>query len=191
MLSAAPTSIPANGSALSTITLHVKDAAGNAVTQSGGPVALHTSVGRLSSVTDLHNGSYTAALTAGTTPGQAVVTGELGGEAIGGNVTVTLEAQCVVPRVRGKTLGAAKSALRLAHCGVGAVKTVRSATVATGKVISQSPVAGRVLAPGTKVKLTVPAAAASPWYRPKLPFWLYPPEAGRRILAASEGCSYR
>ena len=52
-------------------------------------------------------------------------------------------------------VGAAKSALRLAHCGVGAVKTVRSAMVATGKVISQSPVAGRVLALGTKVKLTV------------------------------------
>ena len=154
-LSAAPTSVPANGSALSTITLHVKDAAGNALTQSGGPVALHTSAGRLSAVTDLHNGSYSAALTAGTTPGQAVVTGELGGEAIGGNVTVTLEAQCVVPHVRGKTLGAAKNALRRAHCGVGAIKTVRSATLATGKVISQSPVAGRVLAPGTKVKLTV------------------------------------
>ena len=100
-------------------------------------------------------GSYSAALTAGTTPGQAVVTGELGGEAIGGNVTVTLEAQCVVPHVRGKTLGAAKNALRRAHCGVGAIKTVRSATLATDKVISQSPVAGRVLAPGTKVKLTV------------------------------------
>jgi adhesin/invasin len=154
-LSAAPTSIPANGSALSTITLHVKDAAGNALTQSAGPAALHTSAGSLSAVTDLHNGSYSAALTAGTTPGQAVVTGELGGEAIGGNVTIALEAQCVVPRVRGKTLRAAKDALGQAHCGVGTVKMVRSATVASGVVISQSPAAGRVLASGTKVKLTV------------------------------------
>jgi hypothetical protein len=135
--------------------VHVKDAAGNALTQSAGPVALHTNAGSLSAVTDLHNGGYSAALTAGTTPGQAVVTGALGGEAIGGNVTIALEAQCVVPRVRGKTLRAAKDALRGAHCGVGAVKTVRSTTVAAGKVISQSPVAGRIVAQGSKVKLTV------------------------------------
>jgi beta-lactam-binding protein with PASTA domain len=45
--------------------------------------------------------------------------------------------------------------LRRAHCGVGAVRTVRSATAAAGKVISQSPAVGRVLAPGTKVTLTV------------------------------------
>jgi adhesin/invasin len=154
-LSASPASIPANGSAISTITLHVKDAAGNALTSSASPVALHTSAGRLSAVTDLHNGTYTAALTAGTTPGQAVVTGQLAGEAIGGQANVTLEAQCVVPRVRGKTLAAAKDALRQAHCGIGSVKTIRSATVAAGKVISQSPAAARILAPGSKVKLTV------------------------------------
>jgi beta-lactam-binding protein with PASTA domain len=57
--------------------------------------------------------------------------------------------------VRGKTLRAAKEALRGAHCGVGAVKTVRSNTVPAGKVISQSPAAARILAEGSKVQLTV------------------------------------
>jgi adhesin/invasin len=154
-LSASPASIPANGSAVSTITLRVKDASGNGLTTSAGAVALHASAGRLSDITDLHNGMYTASLTAETTPGQALVTGELDGAAIGGQAAVTLEAQCIVPRVRGKTLRAAKDALRNAHCGVGSVKTGRSATVAAGKVIAQSPAAGRILAPDTKVKLTI------------------------------------
>jgi adhesin/invasin len=154
-LSASPASIPANGTSLSTITLHAKDAAGNALSTSAGAVALHATAGRLSAVTDLHNGTYTASLSAGTAPGQAIVTGELDGETIGVPVAVTLEAQCIVPRVRGKTLGAAKDALRHAHCGVGSIKSVRSTTVAAGKVISQSPVAGRMLAAGSKVRLTV------------------------------------
>ena len=152
-LSAAPAAVPANGSTISTVTVHVKDSAGNDLQSSAGAVVLHTNLG--TPATDLHNGSYTAALTAGTQPGQAVITGELGGQAIAGQATVTLEAQCIVPRVRGKTLAAARVALRASHCGVGAVKTVRSATVAAGKVLSQRPAAGRTLPAGTKVKLTI------------------------------------
>jgi invasin-like protein/PASTA domain-containing protein len=154
-LSAAPASIPANGAAVSTITLHLKDAAGNALTTSAGAVALHATAGRLSAVTDMHNGTYTASLTAGMAPGKALVTGELDGEAIGGQATVRLAPRCIVPRVRGKTLAAANDALRKSHCGVGKVRTVRSAAIAAGKVISQRPVAGRVFAPGTKVTLAV------------------------------------
>jgi hypothetical protein len=155
MLSASPASLPANGAAVSTITVQVRDAAGNALRASAGPVSLHSSAGRLSTVTDLHDGTYTASLRAGTAPGEAVVTGELGGEAIGSQATVVLEAQCVVPRVRGKTLAAAGAALRQGRCAVGTVKTVRSTTVAAGKVIAQRPGAGRILAPDTKVNLTV------------------------------------
>ena len=101
-LSAAPAAVPANGSAISTVTVDVKDSAGNDLQSSAGAVALHTSLGTLSSVTDLHNGSYTAALTAGTEPGQGVITGELGGKPIAAQATVTLEALCIVPRVAGK-----------------------------------------------------------------------------------------
>jgi hypothetical protein len=135
--------------------VHAKDSAGNDVRSSAGAVGLHASLGNLSPATDLHNGTYTATLTAGTQPGTAMITGELAGQAIAGQATVTLEAQCIVPRVRGKTLAAARVALRASHCGVGAVKSVRSARLAAGKVMSQSPGAGRILAPGTKVKLTV------------------------------------
>jgi invasin-like protein/PASTA domain-containing protein len=154
-IAASPASLPANGAAVSTISVHVRDAAGNAVTTSAGAISLRASAGRLSSVTDLHNGTYTASLTAGTTAGQAVVTGELDGEAIGSEATVTLEAQCLVPRVRGKTLAAAKVALRQAHCDVGRVKGVRSTTVSAGKVVSQNPGAGQILTPGSKVNLAV------------------------------------
>jgi len=58
----------ANGSAISTVTVHVKDSAGNDLQSSAGAVGLHASLGTLSPATDLHNGSYTAALTAGTRP---------------------------------------------------------------------------------------------------------------------------
>jgi hypothetical protein len=116
---------------------------------------LFTTAGRLSAVTDLNNGSYTATLTAPTTPGEAVITGELAGEKIGAQATVTLQAQCVVPGVRGKSVAAAKSALIDAHCRVGSVKTVHSTSVVAGKVISQSPAAGRRFAAGTRINLTV------------------------------------
>lgn len=106
-------------------------------------------------MTDLHNGTYTASLTAGTAPGQAVIAGALGGVAMGEPITVTFVAQCVVPRVRGKSLAAAKGALRRAHCGVGTVKTVRSSSVPAGRVIAQSRAAGRRLEAGARVSLTV------------------------------------
>ena len=154
-IAASPASLPADGAAVATISVQVRDAAGNAVTTSAGAVSLRSTAGRLSNVTDLHNGIYTASLTAGTTPGRAVLTGELGGEAIGSEATVTLEAQCIVPRLRGKAVTAAKVALRQAHCGLGRVKSVRSTTISAGKVVSQSPGAGRILTTGSKVNLAV------------------------------------
>jgi len=62
---------------------------------------------------------------------------------------------CKVPSVKGKTLAAAKSALKHAHCGVGAVTKKASAKVAKGKVISSKPGAGSKHKAGTKVALTV------------------------------------
>jgi hypothetical protein len=154
-LSAAPAAIPADGKSASTITVHLEDAAGNRLTGSAGAIVLHASAGRLSAVTDLHDGTYVAMLTAGMVPGRAVIGGELAGEAIGGEVTVTLEAQCVVPRLHGKALAAAKATLRKAHCAVGKVKRAGSKTVGAGKVVSQHPSAGRRLNAGAKVNLTV------------------------------------
>lgn len=71
------------------------------------------------------------------------------------SVKATFTAGCVVPKVTGKTLAAAKSAIRKAHCAVGKVKTVSSAKKQRGKVVSQRPGAGKKLPAGAKVSLTV------------------------------------
>jgi uncharacterized repeat protein (TIGR01451 family) len=46
---------------------------------------------------------------------------------------------CVVPNVRGKTLGAAKKAITRAHCTLGKVRTAYSPRVRRGRVIAQRP----------------------------------------------------
>jgi hypothetical protein len=62
---------------------------------------------------------------------------------------------CIVPRLLGKRVAAAKRALRDAHCSVGAVSTKKSKLSARGRVVSQSAPAGAKLAAGTKVRLVV------------------------------------
>jgi hypothetical protein len=64
-------------------------------------------------------------------------------------------ARCVVPNVKGKTLAAAKRKITAAHCRTGTVTRARSKTVRKGRVIRQSPKAGKKLPSGSKVKLTV------------------------------------
>jgi hypothetical protein len=63
--------------------------------------------------------------------------------------------RCVVPQVKGKTVAAAKRALRLAACSTGRVRRSYSASVRVGRVVSQSPRAGARRAPGAKVGLVV------------------------------------
>jgi len=63
--------------------------------------------------------------------------------------------QCTVPKLKGKTLGAAKAAITGAHCSVGRVTKAYSAKVKRGRVISQRPGAGATLTEGSKVNLTV------------------------------------
>ena len=61
---------------------------------------------------------------------------------------------CKVPKLIGRRLIPARRAIRAAHCSVGRVRYARS-TRARGRVVSQSPRAGRTLAVGTKVNLVV------------------------------------
>lgn len=61
---------------------------------------------------------------------------------------------CVVPRLTGKTLKAAKTRLRSVGCKLGKVKEVGGATTQSGKVATQSPKPRKVLAPGSKVNVT-------------------------------------
>lgn len=61
---------------------------------------------------------------------------------------------CVVPRVKGKAVAAARRAIRRAHCSVGRVRYARSRR-AKGRVISQSPRPGARKAIRAKVNLVV------------------------------------
>ena len=94
-IAASPTSITADGSTTSTITVQLKDASGNNLTSSGGTVTIVKTTGpalTLSAVTDNGNGTYTATVK-GSVTGTATFTASVGGSAItnGSNpVTVTL-----------------------------------------------------------------------------------------------------
>jgi beta-lactam-binding protein with PASTA domain len=57
--------------------------------------------------------------------------------------------------VFGFGLTAAKAAIRKAHCTVGTIHQVYSKIFNAGRVFSQSPPRGTVLAPGAPVSLTV------------------------------------
>jgi hypothetical protein len=64
---------------------------------------------------------------------------------------------CRVPQLRGKKLKAVKKKLRKSDCKVGKVKKLHDATAKTGTVEKQNPKPGKVLVPGTKVKITLDA----------------------------------
>lgn len=64
-------------------------------------------------------------------------------------------AKCVVPKLKGLTLTAAKQRLKNAGCGVGAVKKRRSSSVRKGRVISSNPGPGSRRSAATRVTLFV------------------------------------
>ena len=59
---------------------------------------------------------------------------------------------CVVPKLKGKKLKSSRNALRRANCKVGKIKHRKGKR---GQVVKQNPKVGKVLAPGTKVNVTV------------------------------------
>ena len=63
--------------------------------------------------------------------------------------------QCIVPKLKGKKLGAAKIAIRKAHCRVGKVTKVKSTKRHRNRVISQNPKPGKHLRQGSKIALKV------------------------------------
>jgi serine/threonine-protein kinase len=62
---------------------------------------------------------------------------------------------CVVPKLKGKRLNAAKGALISAHCRPGRVTKTYSHGIKRGRVISQEPKPGKRLRAGARVNLTV------------------------------------
>ena len=63
--------------------------------------------------------------------------------------------KCVVPKVTGKTLAAAKVSIKSHNCSVGTLKHAPSPTGKKGHVIAQKPKPGTRLKHGAKVNLTV------------------------------------
>ena len=63
--------------------------------------------------------------------------------------------RCLVPRVVGKTLGRAATLILRGHCRVGRVTRRHSVRKKRGKVLAQSPRAGRSLEVGSRVNLVV------------------------------------
>lgn len=62
---------------------------------------------------------------------------------------------CVVPRLSGKSLSAARKALHRRDCSLGRVRRRHHATAKSGRVKRQSPRVGTVLSPGGEVAVTL------------------------------------
>jgi hypothetical protein len=62
---------------------------------------------------------------------------------------------CVVPKLRGKTLLAARQALKRRHCALGPLRRAYSRTIRRGRVISQRPAPGTRRPRGTKISVVV------------------------------------
>jgi hypothetical protein len=71
------------------------------------------------------------------------------------DVTATFATACVVPKVKGKALRAAKRAIKAGHCSVGKVTKAFSTHVKKGHVIAQKPRPGSQRAAGAKVSLKI------------------------------------
>jgi PASTA domain len=69
------------------------------------------------------------------------------------NPAPAAEAHCMVPKLKGKKLKAAKKKIRAADCKIGHVGKKKGVTAKTGEVKKQNPKPGKVLAPGSKVSL--------------------------------------
>lgn len=83
----------------------------------------------------------------------------------GSDVNLTVSSGATVPLVVGETQAAATTTITGAGLKVGTVTMVASDTVLAGTVISQSPVAGASVAPGSAVNLTVSLGlVANAWY---------------------------
>ncbi len=90
-ITASPTSIVANGTTTSTITVQLKDGSGNNLTTSGGTVIVTTTAGTLGTVVNNNNGTYTVILTSSTSAATATLGFSINGAtATGSNSTATV-----------------------------------------------------------------------------------------------------
>src|SRR5690606_17087872 len=113
-ITADPSTITTDGS--STITIQLKDAAGNNLTASGGTVVLTTTLGTLDDFQDNADGTYTATLSS-TILGTAIISGTLDGN----NLTDTAEVEI--------TVGAASLATSTITASPSEITTDETATI--------------------------------------------------------------
>ncbi len=71
------------------------------------------------------------------------------------SVTASFVKDCVVPKLKGKRLKAAKRAIKTHECRVGRIRHAFSTKVKKGRVISQKPKPHKLLTRGARVKLVV------------------------------------
>ena len=120
----------------------------------------------LDETTSVHFGSIPAPSFAVESPTLVVAVAPLTGEGSRLHVTVatasgltatstgTYEATaCRVPKLKGRGLAAARTALRRSRCALGKVARARGARARTARVVQQGPQAGKFLPPGHKVNV--------------------------------------
>jgi PASTA domain len=110
-------------------------------------------IDRRTDVDQIEHPTWTVTFRAGTYTFKCDVDPSLRGTFVVSNTAPPVP-KCKVPRLVGKTLARARRLIRVAHCSVGRIRRVRSKR-ARGRVVSQRPRAGRVLAATAKVNLVV------------------------------------
>jgi hypothetical protein len=96
-------------------------------------------------------GVYTVSATAASPGSERLVAAGAREPTWGGGTIAATKSGCTMPKLVGKRLAAARTALRKAHCGTPAVK---GSTSSRAKVTKQSPAAGRTVAAGKRPALT-------------------------------------
>ncbi|AHN24071.1 hypothetical protein T479_08195 [Lysinibacillus varians] len=99
-------SLLADGTSQTTVTVKLKDAQGNDVTTGGATVSISSTLGIIGTVTTHNNGTYTATLTAPSTVGTSILSATVNGNAIAATTSVQFipkPAQTVVASVASNT----------------------------------------------------------------------------------------
>jgi alpha-tubulin suppressor-like RCC1 family protein len=96
-ISASQTTIMADGSSTTIITIQLKDLNGNNLTSSGGTIVVITSAGTLGDVIDNNNGTYTVTLTSGNAVTTATINYTINGSLADKTASVSFEAPTTLP----------------------------------------------------------------------------------------------
>jgi gliding motility-associated-like protein len=110
-ITASPTSIVANGTSTSTITIQLKDSSNANLTTSGGTVLVTTSLGTLGTVTNNNNGTYTVVLTSSATAGTATIGFSINGTTATNTTAVTFTAVAITADPTKSTITASPTSI--------------------------------------------------------------------------------